>query len=157
MTYLQTLWKHPSSRSDGWKARLLPLSSGHDAGEPAGNMSVPRDWRKVYRARGTRHTSRSIGRGKKLRSCWSPSVRSFWLASTSDLGAMFASVVVSLDIAPIAFAALVFFVWGALQTTAELYAKLYTTSRTRTTGILGRLRSNKSRPPDYEAWRHVIV
>jgi hypothetical protein len=29
------------------KARLLPLSSGHDAGEPAGNMSVPRYWRKV--------------------------------------------------------------------------------------------------------------
>jgi len=40
---------------------------------------------RSYRARGTKRTGRSIGPRQKLRSCWSPSARSFWLASTSDL------------------------------------------------------------------------
>ena len=71
-------------------------------------------------------------------------------------GAIFASAVGYLWIlAPIAFAALVLFVWGSFQTTAELYAKLDATTRTTIAELEAALAGYQKPPPDYEAWRHV--
>jgi hypothetical protein len=71
------------------------------------------------------------------------------------LAAMFASVIGYLwIIAPVAFAALVLFVWGFFQTTAELYAELSTTSRATIDGLEAALAQYQELPPDYEAWRH---
>jgi len=39
--------------------------------------------------------------------------------------------------------------------TAELYAELYTTGRTRITELEATLAGYQKPPPDYEAWRHV--
>ena len=138
------------------KARLLPLSSGHDAGEPAGNMSVPRYWRKVLSGAWDKTYKPLDWTGKKA-AVVLVAVGTIILAGVHlGPGATFASVSGYLwIIAPIAFAALVLFIWGALQTTAELYAELYTTSRTRTTELEAALAEYQKPPPDYEAWRHV--
>ena len=63
-------------------------------------------------------------------------------------GAIFASAVGYLWIlAPIAFAALVLFVWGSFQTTAELYAKLDAQPEPRLRNLRPLLRDTKSRRP----------
>jgi hypothetical protein len=70
--------------------------------------------------------------------------------------AMFASAIGYLWIlAPIAFAALVLFIWGCFQTTAELYTELNTTSRMTVAELEAALAGYQKPPPDYEAWRHV--
>jgi hypothetical protein len=80
------------------------------------------------------------------------------IAAGVDLGlaAMITSAVGYLWIAaPVAFAAIVLFAWGFLQTTASLYADLSNTSRTAISELEAALAQYQKPPPDYEAWRHV--
>jgi hypothetical protein len=56
---------------------------------------------------------------------------------------------------PVAFAAIILFVWGFLQTTASLYADLGNTSRTTISELEAALAQYQKPAPDYEAWRHV--
>jgi hypothetical protein len=69
---------------------------------------------------------------------------------------MFASAIGYVWIAgPVAFAALVLFVWGFFQTTAALYAELSMTSREKIAALEAALARCQEPPPDYVAWRHV--
>jgi hypothetical protein len=94
-------------------------------------MSVPGYWRKVLSGAWDK-TCRPLDWNAEKAAVVLVAVGTIILAGV-HLGpaAMFASAIGYLWIlAPLAFAALVLFIWGCFQTTAELYAELSTASRT---------------------------
>ena len=138
------------------KARQLQLPSANDDGEPARNMPVPGYWRKVLSGAWDK-TCRPLDWNAEKAAVVLVAVGTIILAGVHlGPGAMFASAIGYLWIlAPIAFAALVLFIWGCLQTTAELYTELNTTTRTTIAELEAALAGYQKPPPDYEAWRHV--
>jgi hypothetical protein len=115
-------------------------------------MSVPRYWRKVLSGAWDK-TYKPLDWTAKKAAVVLVAVGTIILTGVHlGPGAMFASASGYLwIIAPTAFAALVLFVWGCFQTTAELY----TTSQTRITELEAALVEYQKPQPDYEAWRHV--
>jgi hypothetical protein len=119
-------------------------------------MSVPRYWRKVLSGAWDKTYKPLDWTAEKIAVVLVAAGTIIVTGVHLGPGAMFASDSGYLwIIATIAFAALVLFVWAALQTTAELYAKLYTTSRTRITELEAALAEYQKPPADYEAWRRV--
>jgi hypothetical protein len=55
---------------------------------------------------------------------------------------------------PPAFAAVILFVWGMIETQAKLYAELAQTTSVKIAGLETEISAFKHPPPDYEAWRH---
>jgi hypothetical protein len=132
--------------------RNLPLPSGRDDREPARNMSGPGYWRKVLSGAWDK-TCRPLDWKAEKAAVVLVAVGTIILAGV-QLGpaAMFASAIGYLWIlAPIAFAALVLFIWGCFQTTAELYGKLNTINRTTIAELEAALAGYRKPPPDYEA------
>jgi len=98
------------------KARQLQLPSANDDGEPARNMPVPGYWRKVLSGAWDK-TCRPLDWNAEKAAVVLVAVGTIILAGVHlGPGAMFASAIGYLWIlAPIAFAALVLFIWGACK------------------------------------------
>jgi hypothetical protein len=119
-------------------------------------MSVPEYWRKVLSGAWDR-TYNPLGWNAKKVAVVLIAVGTIVAADVHlGLAAMITSAVGYLWIAvPVAFAAIILFVWGFLQTTASLYADLGNTSRTTISELEAALAQYQKPAPDYEAWRHV--
>jgi hypothetical protein len=124
--------------------------------EPARNMDVPGYWRKVLSGAWDK-TYKPLLWNREQVAVVLVAVGAIVAAGVHlGLAAMFASAVGYLWIAaPAVFAAIVLFVWGFVQTTAELYEELSTTSQTKISELEAALARHQQPPPDYEAWRHV--
>jgi hypothetical protein len=119
-------------------------------------MPVPEYWRKVLSGAWDR-TYNPLGWNAKKVAVVLIAVGTIVAADVHlGLAAMITSAVGYLWIAvPVAFAAIILFVWGFLQTTASLYADLGNTSRTTISELEAALAQYQKPAPDYEAWRHV--
>ena len=119
-------------------------------------MSVPEYWRKVLSGAWDR-TYNPLGWNAKKVAVVLIAVGTIVAADVHlGLAAMITSAVGYLWIAvPVAFAAIILFVWGFLQTTASLCADLGNTSRTTISELEAALAQYQKPAPDYEAWRHV--
>jgi hypothetical protein len=117
---------------------------------------VPEYWRKVLSGAWDR-TYNPLGWNAKRVAVVLIAVGTIVAADVHlGLAAMITSAVGYLWIAvPVAFAAIILFVWGFLQTTASLYADLGNTSRTTISELEAALAQYQKPAPDYEAWRHV--
>jgi hypothetical protein len=119
-------------------------------------MSVPGYWRKVLSGAWDR-TYKPLGWNAKKFAVVLIAIGTIVAADVHlGLAATITSAVGYLWIAvPVAFAAIVLFVWGFLQTTASLYADLSNTSRTTISELEAALAHYQKPAPDYDAWRHV--
>jgi hypothetical protein len=119
-------------------------------------MPVPEYWRKVLSGAWDR-TYNPLGWNAKKVAVVLIAVGTIVAADVHlGLAAMITSAVGYLWIAvPVAFAAIILFVWGFLQTTASLYADLGNTSRTTISELEAALAQYQKPAPDYEAWLHV--